>query len=527
LQTPVAPRPASTLPYPLQVGTLAALYVALGWAGVRLASHHEMVTLIWLPGALSLAALVLHGRRLWPGVLIGSLVLNVPLALRHPVGLPDAAWVALAVAIGNTLEAVVGSWLMVDRFGFRPDLARIRDVMLLVVFGGAFATMISAAIGVTALWLGGDVPSERFLFVARLWWLGAFGGVVTLTPALFLLRHGSPAWRSLVRNPELWGVASLIIASGSIAFGGFASIEAQRLAMQIPLPCMVWAGVRLGTRGAVAVSVPTIVGAALATANGRGPLAAADLHVSMTLLWTYAVGLAFAVLTLAAAVAQRDRYEEQRRREAVERERIEREHLLNDERERVMREMHDGLGGQLVSVLSMVQRGQATEAEIGEGLRRALDDMRIMIDSLEVRKSSFVDLFGKLRARLDPLLRRNGVRAHWRVDDLRDLSALSPEESLHCIRVIQEATSNVIQHASAANLEIRVFRADGPPDRMVIEVRDDGVGLPPGRARDGRGTRNMISRADALGAELVFETTEPGRCVRLVIPMAGRAGELG
>lgn len=505
--------------YPIQILSLASLYVATGWIGVNLDFDHKNVSLIWLPSGLSLAALILFGRRLWPGVLLGSLTLNAIIVPTYPVEIGIAIAAGLAVAVGNMLEACVGSWIMVELFSFRPTLARVRDVVVLVVFGGAFATLISAGIGVTALWLAGDVVSSDFLSVVLLWWLGALGGVVALTPFLLLLRNGNPAWRTLARNPEFWIVTGLLVLSCLVAFGGIAGEEAERLAMQLPLPCLAWAGVRLGTRGAVSVSFSTIAIASVATAHGLGPLAATDPQVSMTLLWSYGVGMGSTALILAAAIAQRDDAEAQHQLEVAERQRVEREHLLSDERERIVRDMHDGLGGQLVSVLSMVQRGQATNDEITEALRRSLDDMRIVIDSLEIRKSTFHDLLGRLRMRLEPLLRRNGLRLEWRVDDHADLDAFTPEQALHCIRVIQEATSNVIQHARATEIEIAVSTAGEYAEDVIIEIRDNGIGMIPGSEPGGRGTRKMIARAHALGAVLSIESAEPGRCIRLSIPI--------
>jgi len=512
-----APKGSKRIKYPIQIILLAALYFAGGWIGLRQDFYQESVTLIWPPSGLSLAALILYGRRLWPGVMLGALLLNI----LHGSTVP----ISLAISVGNTLEALVSSWLMVDYFDFRPTLARVRDVAVLLVIGGALATIISAGNGVTTLWLAGNVATDDFFSVMLLWWLGDLGGVVALTPFLLLLRNGSPAWSILIRDLEFWIVTSLLIVSCLLAFGGIAHVGIERLAMQLPLPCLAWAGIRLGTRGTVVVSFSTIAIAATATAQGLGPLAANDPHVSTILLWAYGTGMGATALTLAAAIAQRNSAEHRHRLEIEQRERSERENLLSAERERIMREMHDGLGGQLVSVLSMVQRGQASADEVAEALRRSLDDMRIVIDSLETRESNFPELLGKLRARLEPLLQRNGVRLQWRVDDIAQLGHFGPEEALHCVRIIQEATANVIQHARATKIDIEISIAGEDRETMVIEIRDDGIDSIPGSQPGGRGTRNMIDRARALGGALRIEPAEPGRRVRVSIPINERSAD--
>ena len=501
--------------YPIQIVILASLYVAGGWLGLSVAVHSEHVTLIWPPTGLSIAALILYGWRLWPGVLLGCLTLNTLTEISFPVG--------LAIAIGNTLEALVGSSVMVHYFFFRPTLARVRDVVVLLVVGGVFATIISAGVGVTAMWLAGSVASNAYFSVMLTWWLGNLGGLVALTPFLLLLRTGSPAWSNLLRDPGFWIVTSLLVISCLVIFGGVATDAVERMAMQLPLLCLAWAGIRLGTRGAVIISFSTIAMAVTATAQGLGPLATADPQTSMTILWSYGVGMGATALTLAAAVAQRNSAEDRHQLEVAERERIERAHLLSHERERIMREMHDGLGGQLVSVLSMVQRGQASNDEIAEALRRSLDDMRIVIDSLETRESSFQELLGKLRARLEPLLRRNGLDLHWRIDDRAALDAFDPEKALHCVRIIQEATANVIQHARATKIKIEISPADEGAEALIIEICDDGIGSIPGSPPGGRGTRNMIERAHALGATLDIDPAKSGRCVHLSIPIVAQS----
>ena len=102
----------------------------------------------------------------------------------------------------------------------------------------------------------------------------------------------------------------------------------------------------------------------------------------------------------------------------AERLRVQKEGLLLTERARMTREMHDGLGGQLVSTIAMVEGGQCTEREVAESLRRALDDMRVAVDSLDATTPDLTSTLGKLRARLNPLLLRNGVALRWHVEEL-------------------------------------------------------------------------------------------------------------
>ncbi len=198
--------------------------------------------------------------------------------------------------------------------------------------------------------------------------------------------------------------------------------------------------------------------------------------------------------------------------------RLERERVLHEERSRIMREMHDGLGGQLVSALAMVEADGDAPEGVARSLRTALSDMRTVIDSLDPRVADIATLLGLLRTRLEPLLMASDVRILWRVGDLPERSWLGPEQHLHVLRILQEAFANAVQHAHAGEIELRTALL---PDRLEISVRDDGEGIVDGSRRSGRGLANMRRRAEALGAELRVEGASPGTRVTLRLPLIG------
>jgi signal transduction histidine kinase len=185
------------------------------------------------------------------------------------------------------------------------------------------------------------------------------------------------------------------------------------------------------------------------------------------------------------------------------------------ERERITREMHDGLGGQLVSTIAMLERGRSTQSEVTESLRSALDDMRIAIDSLDPTTTDLTTSLGKLRGRLEPLLRRNGVVLRWQIENVPGLDNYPPEQSLHFLRIIQEAVTNAIRHAKASEVSVRIRSGDARGDVLSIEIRDDGQGFRPDAIPGGRGIRHMKSRAEALGGELRFDWEESGTQIEL------------
>jgi signal transduction histidine kinase len=181
--------------------------------------------------------------------------------------------------------------------------------------------------------------------------------------------------------------------------------------------------------------------------------------------------------------------------------------------------MHDGLGGQLVSTIAMLERGRSSQSEVAEALRRALDDMRIVLDSLDPTTTELTTSLGKLRARLEPLLRRNGMLLRWRIENVRGLDDFPPERSLHILRIIQEAVTNAIIHAKASEVSVHIRAGDANGDVLSIEIRDDGQSFRSDVVAGGRGIGNMKSRAKTLGAELRFDSEESGMCIELRVPI--------
>jgi signal transduction histidine kinase len=146
--------------------------------------------------------------------------------------------------------------------------------------------------------------------------------------------------------------------------------------------------------------------------------------------------------------------------------------------------------------------------------------MRIVIDSLDPTTTDLTTSLGKLRARLEPLLRRNGMALRWRIEDVPDLDNFPPEQSLHILRIIQEAVTNTILHAKASEVNVHIRAGDTRGDVLSIEISDDGGGFRPDGVHAGRGIGNMQSRAEALGGELRFDRQDSGTHIELRIPIS-------
>jgi signal transduction histidine kinase len=195
---------------------------------------------------------------------------------------------------------------------------------------------------------------------------------------------------------------------------------------------------------------------------------------------------------------------------------LERERIVAEERRRITRDIHDGLGGHLVTTLAMLESEQEfSRDDVAEALRGALDDLRLVIDSLDPRETDVVGVLATIRVRLEPRLRLRGLRFRWEVADLPPSPGFGPERLLRVLRVVQEAITNVLKHARATTITVSTGVAAGRGP--YVSIGDDGRGFAPERV-EGRGLVNMHRRAAELGGELEVATGPAGTRVTLWMP---------
>jgi signal transduction histidine kinase len=189
----------------------------------------------------------------------------------------------------------------------------------------------------------------------------------------------------------------------------------------------------------------------------------------------------------------------------------ERQQALLLERQRIMADMHDGLGSSLLSALVAMEQGSMSHEQCVEVLRECVDDLRLVIDSLEPVGHDLVSLLATMRYRLGKRLQMGGLKLDWDVQDLPPLAWLEPPDALHVLRLMQEALNNVLKHARAGRVRL-VTRHHGT--HVEIRVEDDGAGFDLQGIQHGRGLKSQIKRAQRLGGKLRIDSS-PGHGTRL------------
>ncbi len=280
------------------------------------------VTPVWVPAGISLAALLLFGRRFWPGILLGIFLSSLT------TGKP--AWMALWMASGNALGALLALYLLRRLTDFDPTLNRVADVLNFVLIAVVLSPVADATMGVASLIAGGIIAWPDAASVWWVWWLGdAIGVLLAATVLLTWLPQPPPQWTRKRKVEAGTLLASLIVVSQSL-YGGWLAADLARTVTYTVFPFTIWAALRFGQRGAVTANAVVAGLAIWGTANDLGPFAIGPVHVGLLFLHGFIAANAVTTMLLAVAVSERERAQDElrrrhrqqvRAREAVRRER--------------------------------------------------------------------------------------------------------------------------------------------------------------------------------------------------------------
>jgi signal transduction histidine kinase len=275
--------------YAVAVAVVALAYYLAGRVALELAYLDGAVAAMWLPAGLGLAVLVLYGPWMVPGVVIGDLVLG---DYSTPLG------TVLAQTVGNTVALVVAAALMRRLTQGRTGLDRVFDVLAFIACA-LVAAVVSAAVGPTALRLGGVIATNELGEVFRTWTLGDAAGVLVIAPAL--LTWATAGVRDIHR-PQLAEAGVLLVALVLLA-----ELPPQREVPYVVFPALLWAALRFGPRGAATATLVVCSIAVWNTAHSSGPFLRESVTNSLLSTQLFIATAAITSLLLAAVTAERTR----------------------------------------------------------------------------------------------------------------------------------------------------------------------------------------------------------------------------
>jgi len=198
---------------------------------------------------------------------------------------------------------------------------------------------------------------------------------------------------------------------------------------------------------------------------------------------------------------------------------------ISDERQRLMQDMHDGLGSSLISAIRSVEQGGVSDLKISQILKDCLDDLKLTIDSMEPVEADLLLLLATRRSRLEPRREGTGIALTWEVQDLPTLAWLDPSSALHILRIVQESIANILRHTRADAIRVSTA-AELAGVRVTIE--DNGQGFDVDKALGaaaGRGLHNQRRRAQAINGTVGWTSGPTGTLFTLWLPLERKVQE--
>src|SRR5437763_10806486 len=283
------------------IGILTVVYFIAGKLGLMLASLHASASPVWPPAGIALAALLLLGYRVWPAIFVGAFLVNLSTA--------GNVATSLAVASGNTLEAMCGAWL-VNRFaGGTAAFDRPQGVFKFAL-AAVVSTIISPAFGVTSLALAGFADWANYGAIWLTWWLGDTTSDLLIAPLIILWSVASKRSWNRRDAVEVGILLLLLFVLSEAVFGGWLTISARNYPIGlISGPIVIWTAFRFTQRetatGIFILSAVAIWG----TMHGFGPFVGETENQSLLALQSWTALLTITALALSAGMRQRRRDE--------------------------------------------------------------------------------------------------------------------------------------------------------------------------------------------------------------------------
>ena len=472
------PRKIPTLP---AIGALALIYLVAGKLALQLAFVNASALPVWPSAGIALAALLVLGYRVWPGIFVGAFLVNFWTTLN--------ILSSLGIAGGNTLEAVCGAWL-VNRFAGGPRMFDRPQG----VFTFALAALVSAAVaptaGVSSLTVGGFAQWSNYWPIWLTWWLGDASGDLVVAP-LLVLWSVSATQRKWNRKQavEVSVLLLLLVLLAETVFGGWFPISARNYPISfICGPIVIWTAFRFTPRetatGIFVLSAIAIWG----TLHGFGPFLLQTENQSLLMLQLWTAALTITAMAIAAAIAERNRAQAaiEQQKETVEAANRTKDnflamlsHELRTPLTPVMAALDtlesDGpRSSESKTSLSMIRRNVELESQLIDDL---LDLTRITKDKLQLR-------FGTLDAHevinnVVEICRPEAQSRNLKLNlNLRGGAHHVSGDAAKFQQIVWNLLKNAIKF-TADHGEITFSSSNPEPQLLAIAVHDTGIGIQP------------------------------------------------
>jgi len=523
---------------------LSLIYFLAGKLGLALAVVNPSVSAVWPPTGIALASLLIFGYDVWPAIFIGAFAVNLTTE--------GTAATSFGIATGNTLEGLLGAYLVSRYANGRQAFARVNDVLKFAFLSGVVSTSVAATVGLLSLAGGGLLQGAGRSQVWLTWWLGDMIGAIVFAPGLILwsIRPRLQQERRIIENATL--IFTLLFL-GAFIFSGMLPLRLQNYPLAfLCIPLVVLGAFRLRPHEA-STAIVALSGIAIwGTLRGIGGFVGENQNESLLLLQMFIGVISMTSLLVSAVVLQRNSVQSSLKaaRDELETRVQERTAQLqqqiaqirelsarllqiqDEERRRIARDLHDSTGQSLAALTMNLDKLQKDAKRIDPGLAESISDNAELVRQLsnEVRTVSYL--------LHPPLLDEIGLGAgiSWYAEGFRErsnihvdlhiadgLRRLPRDLELTIFRIVQESLTNIHRHSRSPRATIALNEFSG---HIILAVQDEGSGISPETLSKidsvglpGVGLRGMQERVRGLGGELHISSDEKGTVIKAILPV--------
>ena len=494
---------------------VGVLYYYMARFGLWFSYRESHASSIWPPAGLALAAMLLLGWRVWPGIWLGAFAASVVAFVYLDGAAPFTGfWVSAAIATGNSFEVMAGWWLSqcwLERFA-RPGQEEYFIAGANVFRFAAMAVTMcipSACIGPTAICAAGFEPWSKFPLLWTIWWIGDASAVLLFTP--FLIAWTRPLKIRWCLTRALEGIAAFgaLVVSNMVAFGGWLPA---RPVTYLPMVPLVWISLRQSPRAVAGALLLLAVSAIEFTYHQQGHFASLFEQESILILLVFLWMVAITCMVLAGSVAARrklaNELEERVEARTAESKKTNAALQLALEKEVVLRrEINHRVKNnlQVISSLLFLQATKIEDPVMHELLRESQARVRslsLIYDKLseqgKVAGIAFPEYVEQLATEVFVAYRVSKEAITLKIE--AEGIFLDLDTAVPCALILTELISNALKYAFPGDrkgeLLISIHSID--EGRLCLTVKDNGIGIPEG---------HQMGRAKSMGMGLVHDLT--------------------
>ncbi|HYM98244.1 MAG TPA: MASE1 domain-containing protein, partial [Aestuariivirgaceae bacterium] len=454
---------------------LAAVYFTAAKTSLLLAVPPGYATAVWPPSGIALAAILLFGTRLWPGIWLGAALTNLTIQ--------GSPLLAVLIGTGNTLEAVVAAAFVRRYVGIRGKFETGEAVAMFVALT-ALSALIAAFIGSASLTLSGTIHPSEFSSHAWIWLQGDASGMMIFTPLILTWRlRPLPRW-NMAKRIEAASLALSLVLATLLVFGSLAADGTPQPLAFMTLPFVLWAAARFEQR-AVTTAIAAISGIAVYfTLKGKGQFSLGSADATAFYLLCYTGTLVITGLVLSVVIGQR------KRAELAERQRVqelqESERHINEFLAMLSHELRNPLAP-MVNALALMRKDPAQNPPMLGIIERQVSHLSHIVDDLldvsritrgKIRlQKETADLNGMVLRALESARLLIDARGQALELDFCRENLFVEADATRISQVVLNLINNAAKYTPAGErISISLSRENG---EAVLKVRDNGIGISP------------------------------------------------